>query len=246
MADHGARPRITRPGRSARAGKPPFAADWTAPPRALAAGSGRASARCTELQTLADAIRGRRSSGSTSGSRSSGGATTRARSPRGGGPSGRSPTRRRPSVPAICSIPTRRAACRSSSRRFTRRDDAGTARAVRGVRLQRERPADLGRAGVRGRGGARAARSGRAGRRRGRALRQGSAGGSLSAGSARSSAAFRMPRRFASTSALLSIWIGAFAQARRELRLAVAEDPKTPFGTEARTLLKRLENVRTR
>ena len=45
---------------------------------------------------------------------------------------------------------------------------------------------------------------------------------------------------------LLSIWIGAFGQARRELRLAVAEDPKSTFGTEARTLLKRLENVRTK
>ena len=45
---------------------------------------------------------------------------------------------------------------------------------------------------------------------------------------------------------LLSIWIGAFGQARRELRLAVAEDPKSTFATEARTLLKRLENVRTK
>jgi predicted Zn-dependent protease len=45
---------------------------------------------------------------------------------------------------------------------------------------------------------------------------------------------------------LLSIWIGAFDQARRELRLAVAEEPKSPFAREARTLLKRLENVRTK
>jgi tetratricopeptide (TPR) repeat protein len=45
---------------------------------------------------------------------------------------------------------------------------------------------------------------------------------------------------------LLSIWIGAFDQARREFRLAVAEEPKSPFAREARTLLKRLENVRTK
>jgi tetratricopeptide (TPR) repeat protein len=45
---------------------------------------------------------------------------------------------------------------------------------------------------------------------------------------------------------LLSIWIGAFDQARREFRLAVAEEPKSTFAREARTLLKRLENVRTK
>jgi tetratricopeptide (TPR) repeat protein len=45
---------------------------------------------------------------------------------------------------------------------------------------------------------------------------------------------------------LLSIWLGAFAQARRELRLAVAEDPHSGFAREARVLLKRLENVRTK
>jgi tetratricopeptide (TPR) repeat protein len=45
---------------------------------------------------------------------------------------------------------------------------------------------------------------------------------------------------------LLSIWLGAFDQARRELRLAIAEDPKSSFGMEARPLLDRLENVRTK
>jgi hypothetical protein len=45
---------------------------------------------------------------------------------------------------------------------------------------------------------------------------------------------------------LLSIWLGAFEQARRELRLAVAEDGGTEFAREARLLLKRLVNVRTK
>lgn len=45
---------------------------------------------------------------------------------------------------------------------------------------------------------------------------------------------------------LLSIWLGAFEQARRELRLAVAEDPGTEFAREARLLLDRLVNVRTK
>jgi len=45
---------------------------------------------------------------------------------------------------------------------------------------------------------------------------------------------------------LLSIWLGAFGQARRELRLAVAQAPKTEFAKEARVLLNRLENVRTK
>ena len=45
---------------------------------------------------------------------------------------------------------------------------------------------------------------------------------------------------------VLSIWLGAFGQARKELRLAVAENDKSPYGREARLLLKRLENVRTK
>jgi len=45
---------------------------------------------------------------------------------------------------------------------------------------------------------------------------------------------------------LLSIWIGAFDQARREFRLAVAENHESSFAREARTLLKRLENIRTK
>jgi tetratricopeptide (TPR) repeat protein len=45
---------------------------------------------------------------------------------------------------------------------------------------------------------------------------------------------------------LLSIWLAAFGQARTELRLAEAQNPKSPFGWEARLLLKRLENVRTK
>ena len=44
---------------------------------------------------------------------------------------------------------------------------------------------------------------------------------------------------------LLSIWLGAFEQARRQLELAVAEDPKSSFAREARPLLNSLENVRT-
>src|SRR5262245_24209261 len=44
---------------------------------------------------------------------------------------------------------------------------------------------------------------------------------------------------------LLSIWIGAFEQARRELALAVSRDPDSAFGREAKALLKRLESVRT-
>ena len=44
---------------------------------------------------------------------------------------------------------------------------------------------------------------------------------------------------------LLSIWVGAFSQARRELELAIAEDPKTEFAKEGRTLVKRLESVGT-
>jgi hypothetical protein len=45
---------------------------------------------------------------------------------------------------------------------------------------------------------------------------------------------------------LLSIWLGAFGQARRELRLAVAEAPKSNLAREARPLLNSLENVRTK
>jgi hypothetical protein len=45
---------------------------------------------------------------------------------------------------------------------------------------------------------------------------------------------------------LLSLWIGAFAEARRQLRLAVRDGPKTAFATEAKTLLARLGNVGTK
>jgi tetratricopeptide (TPR) repeat protein len=45
---------------------------------------------------------------------------------------------------------------------------------------------------------------------------------------------------------LLSIWLGTFGQAKKELRLALAENPKSAYGREARLLLKRLENVRTK
>lgn len=45
---------------------------------------------------------------------------------------------------------------------------------------------------------------------------------------------------------LLSIWVRDFADARRELRLAVAAAPRTHFAREARTLLNSLEGVRTR
>lgn len=45
---------------------------------------------------------------------------------------------------------------------------------------------------------------------------------------------------------LLSIWLGTFAQARKEFRLVVAENAKNTYGREARTLLTRLENVRTK
>jgi Flp pilus assembly protein TadD len=44
---------------------------------------------------------------------------------------------------------------------------------------------------------------------------------------------------------LLSIWVGAFSQARREFELAIEQDPKTEFAREARTLVKRLETVGT-
>jgi tetratricopeptide (TPR) repeat protein len=45
---------------------------------------------------------------------------------------------------------------------------------------------------------------------------------------------------------LLSIWLGAFTQARRELGLAVADDPTSEFAREARILRKRLESVGTK
>jgi len=45
---------------------------------------------------------------------------------------------------------------------------------------------------------------------------------------------------------LLSIWLGAFGQAREELRLAVAESRRTSLAREADVLLKSLENVRTK
>jgi hypothetical protein len=45
---------------------------------------------------------------------------------------------------------------------------------------------------------------------------------------------------------LLSIWLGSFVEARRELRLVAAENKKTSFGREATLLLNRLENVRTK
>jgi tetratricopeptide (TPR) repeat protein len=45
---------------------------------------------------------------------------------------------------------------------------------------------------------------------------------------------------------LLAIWIRDFADAKRQLRLAVEAGPKTRFAREARTLLSSLGNVRTR
>jgi tetratricopeptide (TPR) repeat protein len=45
---------------------------------------------------------------------------------------------------------------------------------------------------------------------------------------------------------ILSIWLGAFGQAKKELGLALAENPKSTYGKEARLLLHRLENVRTK
>jgi Flp pilus assembly protein TadD len=45
---------------------------------------------------------------------------------------------------------------------------------------------------------------------------------------------------------LLSIWLGDFAQARREFGLVVAENKKTNYGREARVLLRRLESVGTK
>jgi tetratricopeptide (TPR) repeat protein len=44
---------------------------------------------------------------------------------------------------------------------------------------------------------------------------------------------------------LVSIWIRDFADARTQLRLAVAQAPETVFAREAQTLLKSLENVGT-
>jgi tetratricopeptide (TPR) repeat protein len=44
---------------------------------------------------------------------------------------------------------------------------------------------------------------------------------------------------------LVAIWIRDFADARKQLRLALALSPKTAFGREARTLLSSLDNVGT-
>jgi len=45
---------------------------------------------------------------------------------------------------------------------------------------------------------------------------------------------------------LLSLWVADFGDARRELRLAVADDPRSAFAREAKTLLARLGNVGTK
>jgi tetratricopeptide (TPR) repeat protein len=45
---------------------------------------------------------------------------------------------------------------------------------------------------------------------------------------------------------LLSIWLGDFRQARREFRLVVAGNAKTGYTREARFLLKRLESIGTK
>jgi Flp pilus assembly protein TadD len=45
---------------------------------------------------------------------------------------------------------------------------------------------------------------------------------------------------------ILSLWIGSFAEARKQLRLAVAEGPRTLYATEATTLLVRLGHVGTK
>src|SRR5439155_21673053 len=45
---------------------------------------------------------------------------------------------------------------------------------------------------------------------------------------------------------ILSLWIGGFAEARKQLRLAVADGPNTAYATEARTLLARLGTVGTK
>jgi tetratricopeptide (TPR) repeat protein len=45
---------------------------------------------------------------------------------------------------------------------------------------------------------------------------------------------------------LLSIWLGNFAEARREFGLVVTENAKTGYAREARKLLKRLESVGTK
>ena len=45
---------------------------------------------------------------------------------------------------------------------------------------------------------------------------------------------------------LLSLWIGGFAEARKQLELAVTEGPRTPYATEARYLLVRLGHVGTK
>ena len=45
---------------------------------------------------------------------------------------------------------------------------------------------------------------------------------------------------------LLSLWVADFGDARKQLRLAVADDPRSPFAREAKTLLARLGNVGTK
>jgi tetratricopeptide (TPR) repeat protein len=45
---------------------------------------------------------------------------------------------------------------------------------------------------------------------------------------------------------LLLLWIGRIEDAKRELRLAHAEDPPSPLGREAKRLLNRLEGARTK
>ena len=228
-----------------RPGKPPFAADWTAHARAVAAGSGRGRLGLGApgaRESLPEVVR---SFASTSGSRSSGGGTTQPRSPLGSRPSGRSRTLRRLSAQATCSIRTRPAACRRSRRASSGR--------------RRRRSADWS-------GGCACSAAGGRSRPSGSSLllRRSRPGiptrrlPPLSASTTRIAQRPPLPvwgplvRRFPHAQTvrfhlgLLSIWIGAFDQARRELRLAVAEGPKSPFAREARTLLKRLENVRTK
>ena len=66
------------------------------------------------------------------------------------------------------------------------------------------------------------------------------------------SAGFELRQDFAALLALLAArqdrhpQAGAFGQARKELRLALAENAKSTYGKEARLLLNRLENVRTK
>ena len=134
--------------------------------------------------------------------------------------------RRRPAPPGLAAR-----ACRSSSRAFARADDGRAAAARPRRAAPAERPARLGRAAVRaprprsrpGDPDAQVAaavglydkdRSGRA----------------RSAGSGRSCAVFRKRRRFASISGYSRSGSARSARPRRELRLAVAEDPRNRLG----------------